>query len=535
MNIWWAMNTDEIKKITKVLTDDEALNKYSTDASIFSVRPKAVAMPSSKVELANLINWARRTTEAGKKTSLSPRNAGSCMSGGSLTEDVMVDMTDGFSWVDDVEAGSKTVWVGSGTLYRDLDAVLAPEKLLFAPLTSSKDFCGIGGMIGNNASGEKSIRFGATIDNVHSVKVILQDGIEYEFGPLNAAELQAKLQLQTDEGNIYRSIVKLLEDNWELIWRARPNVRKNSAGYQLWRIWDRDKTEFNLAKLFVGSQGTLGFITSAELMVVPSPRYLRMLVVPINNLSHLAKAVKCIVAHHPEGLETYDKHTYELAKEHMPEQAVLAHIAEGQEMVLFAQFSEKTKDETDHAENVCEIALKNLGYEVITIKNESEAEAHWAIRRASFKLLMDHSKGARAVPFIEDTIVPIQHYGEFVAALEAILADYDMTYTFAGHIGDGSIRLIPLVNMEDRSAPDKIFHLARRVYDLVFAFGGSMSVDHNDGLIRTSFLERMYGSDVVALFNKTKRIFDPLNIFNPGKKVGGSEEYSRSHMIRTNR
>lgn len=529
------MNIDEIKNLVKVLSDDESLAKYSTDASIFSVRPKAITQPKSKEELLSLINLVRTKTAAGQKTSLTPRNAGTCMSGGSLTEEIMVDMTEGFSWVDDIEPNAKTVWVGSGTLYRDLDTVLSPLKLLFAPYTSSKDICGIGGMIGNNASGEKSIRFGATIDNVRSVKVLLQDGNQYEFGPLNGSELQAKLQLANDEGNIYRSIVKLLEDNWELIWRARPNVRKNAAGFQLWKVWDRDKTEFNLAKLFVGSQGTLGFITSAELMVVPRPQFTRMLVVPIDNLSRLAKAVKCIVAHRPEGLETYDKHTYELAKEHMPEQATLAHIAEGQEMVLFAQFSEKTKDETDHAENVCQQSLKNLGFEVTTIKNESESEAHWAIRRASFKLLMDYAKGVRAVPFIEDTIVPIEHYGEFLAALETILADYDMTYTFAGHIGDGSIRLIPLVNMEDPGAADKVFSLARRVYDLVFAFGGSMSVDHNDGLIRTSFLERMYGPEVVALFNKTKDIFDPLNIFNPGKKVRGSLDFAKTHMIRTNR
>jgi len=528
------MNIEEIKKLCNVLDDDQSLKRYSTDASIFDVRPKAVALPKSKEELINLINWARRSTEAGQKTSLTPRNAGTCMSGGSLTEDVMVDMTEGFSWVDDVETNLKTVWVGSGTLYRHLDAALAPEKLLFAPYTSSKDICGIGGMIGNNASGEKSIRYGATIDNVRCVKVLLQDGKEYEFGPLNAAELQDKLQRSDDEGNIYRSIVKLLEDHWEMIWQARPNVRKNAAGYQLWRVWDRDKTEFNLAKLFVGSQGTLGFVTSAELMVVPVPQFSRMLVVPIDNLGRLAKAVKCIVAHHPEGLETYDKHTYALAKEHMPEQAALAHIAEGQEMVLFAQFSERTKDETDHAENACQLALKNLGFEVSTIKNEAEADAHWAIRRASYALLKNHAKGVRAVPFIEDTIVAIEHYGEYLAALETILADYQMTYTFAGHIGDGSVRLIPLVNMEDPAAPDKILSLARRVYDLVFAFGGSMSVDHNDGLIRTTFLERMYGPEVVALFNKTKDIFDPLCIFNPGKKVRGSRDFARSHMLKTN-
>lgn len=528
------MNIDEIKKITMVQTDDKILSHYSSDASIFEVRPKAVTFPTSVKELCELVVWVRDQREKGLKASLSARNAGTCMSGGSLTEDVMVDMNGGFSWIGDINPTNQTVWTGAGTLYRDLDAKTRSQGLLFAPYTSSKDQCGIGGMIGNNASGEKSIRYGATIDNVRSLKVVLQDGNEYEFGPLNAAQLQEKLQLGNDEGNLYRSVVRLLEENWDLIWQSRPKVRKNAAGYQLWKVWDRDKTEFNLAKLFVGSQGTLGFTTSAELQLVPVPQFTRMLVVPIDDLGSLAKAVQCIVAHHPEGLEAYDKHTYDMAKEYMPEQAALAHIAAGQEIVLFAQFAEKTKDETDHAEDVCQKALRRLGFEVRTIKDDAEGEAHWAIRRASYGLLRDHAKGARAVPFIEDTIVAIDHYGEFVAALESILADYDMTYTYAGHIGDGSIRLIPLVNMEAPDASDKIFNLARRVYDLVFAFGGSMSVDHNDGLIRTSFLESMYGPEMVALFNKVKDIFDPLGIFNPGKKVRGDIGYAKAHMSRKN-
>jgi glycolate oxidase len=150
--------------------------------------------------------------------------------------------------------------------------------------------------------------------------------------------------------------------------------------------------------------------------------------------------------------------------------------------------------------------------------------------------LKDHAHGTKkAAPFIEDTIINVAHYGEFLGALETILSDYDMTYTYAGHIGDGSIRLIPLVDLEAPNAAETIFELAKRVYDLVFAFDGSMSVDHNDGLIRTPFLPAMYGEEVCSLFERVKTILDPNNIFNPGKKVNGDLQYSMKHVLKTNK
>jgi FAD/FMN-containing dehydrogenase len=444
-------------------------------------------------------------------------------------------MKPGFSWVGEFDVHRKSVWVGAGTYHRDFEKEAVKHNLLFAPYTSSKDICVIGGMIGNNASGEKSIRYGATIDNVIALKMVCADGNEYEFGSLSQKELKDKLDLEGFEGDLYRQLSDLVEHNWDAIQHARPKVRKNAAGYGIWRLRNKDKTDFNIAKLIVGSQGTLGFVTSAKLRLIDKLNHRRMMVIPIRELKQLADGVQTILANHPEGLETYDFHTYELAKKHMPEEAKLAKIADGEHMVLMAQFVEHTKDQTDHYAEVCKKALERKGFKPHMVSDPHEIDAHWAIRRASFKLLMEHpDPHTSAVPFLEDTIVSIEHYGEFLAALETILADYNMVYTYAGHIGDGSIRLVPLVDMEADDAPDKVFELMRRVADLVFAFGGSMSVDHNDGLIRSGFLARMYGEEIMQLFKQTKAIFDSRNIFNPGKKVGASIAYSKEHMKRQN-
>ncbi len=518
-----------------ISVEQQDLAEASTDASIFQVMPSAVATPHDLDDLKSLVRSVAELKSQGQDISLSVRAGGTCMSGGSLSQGIIVDMKPGFSWVGDFDLGEKTVWVGSGTYHRDLAAAADEHNLLFPPYTSSKDICVIGGMVGNNASGEKSIRYGATVDNVMAIRMVCSDGNEYEFSSIGRKELQEKLSQKDFEGDLYRQLNELVENNLQTVLNARPKVRKNAAGYGIWRLWNQDQTDFNIAKLVVGSQGTLGIVTAAKLRLIEKLNHRRMMVIPIEDLSRLALGVQTVLANNPEGLETYDHHTYDLAKKWLPEEAKLAEVSDGKHMVLIAQFVEHSKDQTEHYAEVCKQALERKGFKPHMVTDPQEIDAHWAIRRASFKLLMEHPlPNTSAVPFLEDTIVSIEHYGEFLAALEAILQDYDMVYTYAGHIGDGSIRLVPLVDMEAEDAPDKVFELMRRTADLVFAFGGSMSVDHNDGLIRSGLLPRMYGEEVMQLFRQVKTIFDPQNIFNPGKKVGASIAYSKAHMKRRN-
>lgn len=519
----------EIETICEIRSDDQTVKGYSRDASIFEVTPSAVAFPKNKEELANLIRYASE-----HNITLSPRSAGTCMSGGSLTKGVMVDMTEGFSYIKDIDTEKKTVWVGGGTYYRDIEKALIPHGLLFPPYTSSKDLCGIGGMVGNNASGEKSFRYGATINNVCSLTMFCSDGNEYHFGELTADEWKTKTQLDSFEGSLYRTLDEIIHSNGDILEKNKPKVKKNAAGYGLWNIYNPQNNTYNIAKLIVGSQGTLGFVTDIKLALVDLPLYYNMLVCRIENLSDLAKVVGIMASHTPEGIETYDVHTYELAKKLLPEDAAHASLAEGAKLVVFAQFSEETQEETDAKAHTCKEALSTAGYEGTLVSRE-EGESHFVIRRASFKLLKDYAHGTqKAVPFIEDTIVPLAHYNVFLEKLENILTKYDMTYTYAGHIGDGSIRLIPLVNLEEENAPEKVLSLAEEVYALTISLGGSISVDHNDGIIRTPYLSMQYDENMLALFEKTKNLFDPKHIFNPGKKIGGTRDYAKETMIRSN-
>lgn len=528
---------EDLKRFIKgdVSLDEATLTAASRDASMFEVKPAVVVAPKDVKDLQTLVHYASRMKEAGYDVSLTPRNGGTCMSGGPLSQSIVVNMSKYFTHIGEVDITHRSVSVQGGVMHLAVEEATHPKGLYFAPYTSSRDICGIGGMLGNNASGEKSVKYGATSSNVNTVKVLLSDGEVYEFGPLTLRQLQKKKSLPTFEGKIYREITKLIDENWHLIDHAHPKVKKNAAGYALWDLWDKHRQVFNLGRLFIGAQGTLGFITEANLKLVPFAQSSRMIVAPIANLRDLAPVVQTMLKYNPTTCETFDWHTYDLAKKYHPEDAARARVAEGQHMIVFAIYDGDTQHMADKQALKAKEALATIGYPSAWIDQSDELESYLLIRRKSFRMLLEHPHGnSRAMPFIEDTIVDIGHYGEFLAALEAILSEYDLTYTYAGHIGDGSIRLVPLADMEKPGAAEMIMEVCQRVYDLVFAFGGSMGVDHNDGILKTPFLERMYGPEMTTLFAKVKDLFDQHGIFNPGKKVGGTLDFSLAHVIRQN-
>ncbi len=529
---------EDVKKVIKGEVDinSASLSAYSHDASIFEVTPAAVIYPKNNDDLKKLVHYATERTLEGANVSITPRNGGTCMSGGSLTEGYVLDLTRHLNHVGAPDIAGRTIWVQGGVMHPAVEAATHPHDLFFAPYTSSRDICGIGGMIGNNASGEKSVKYGPTSDNVDHLKVLLSDGEIYEFGPLTARQVEEKKQLPSFEGRLYRELTKLIDENWHLIQHNHPHTVKNAAGFPLWELWDKRKAHFNMARLFVGSQATLGIVTDAELKLVPMSKFQRMILTPISTLAELTPVVKTMMKHHPDACETFDYHTYNLAKQYHPEDAARAQIADGKHMVVFAVFSGDTQEQADRFAGNCKAELEQMGRsDTQWIDDNAVIESILLIRRKSFRMLLEHPhKDMRAMAFLEDTIVPLEHYGDYLAALEGILSDYDMVYTYAGHIGAGSIRLVPLVNMEKEGAAEMVMEVETRVNDLVIAFGGSISVDHNDGIIRTPYLEQFFGPEMYTLFARVKELFDPLNIFNPGKKVGGTMDYAMRHIVLKN-
>lgn len=537
---------NDLQKIIKgeVLDDNKSLTSYSSDASIFEIRPLAVVTPYDIEDIKSLIKFVTQN-----KLSITPRSAGTDMSGGAIGEGIILDMTKHFK---DFKLGDDFATCQPGVFYRDFEAETLKKDLILPCFTASKDICTVGGMAANNSAGERTLTYGQTSAWVKRLKVILSDGNEYTFQPLSITELKQKIAQNDFEGKIYKQIFELVSDNFNTLQMAKPKTHKNTSGYNLWDVWD-DKT-FDLTKLFVGSQGTLGIITEIEFKLTKVNPHTSLLVIPLKNLDNLDKIINKVLKFNPQAFECYDDQTIEYALKFLPELLkhfklnnpveVYSSVSEERKaqtghflpkLTLLAQFAGNSEEEVYHKALLAEKALESFHIKLKIIRNDKEAEKYWVIRHESFNMLRHHSRGMRSAPFIDDIIVIPDNLPQFLPKLEEILEKHKkyMIYTLAGHIGDGNFHIIPLLDLKNKRVREQIIDLYEEVNDLVLFFKGSLTAEHNDGLIRGPYLEKSFGENVFQLFKKVKGIFDPKNIFNPHKKVDATFEYSLSHLSKS--
>ena len=586
----------EIKKIIKgdVENSDTVLDKYSHDASLLEVRPQVVVFPRDSADVCAVVKWVKdyntnnetlRQDLRGPRMSITPRSAGTCMAGGAIGESIVMDFTRYMNALGPVETVNEftitpkypnahpvkisgRVSVMPGCYYRDFETATLEKGLLLPCYTASKSINAVGGMVGNNSAGEKTLQYGKTEDYIAELKVVFADGYEYIVKPLTKKELYSKIAQVDFEGSVYKEIYNLIKDNELVVKSAKPQVSKNSAGYYLWNVVtpersDRggdtelgevlgnDETVFDLTKLIVGSQGTLGIVTDITFHLVRTKPVSKLAVIFMKDLSHLGELVDAVLPFHPESIESYDDATMKLAIKFFPDflkkkglwgmikfmwsfwpEAIMMLASGMPKLVLLVEFAGTEQTVIDKQATDLVNTLKPFNFKTRITKNKNDADKYWDIRRESFALLRKHIKDKHTAPFIDDIIVPPQILPEFLPKLQTILNQYPITYTIAGHAGNGNFHIIPLMDFSLPETGDIIIELSKKVYDLVLEYRGSTTAEHNDGIIRTPYLTQMFGEYVVSLFQKTKNIFDPQNILNPGKKVGGSIQYIREHIIK---
>ena len=530
----------------EVLDDAETKVKYSKDASIFEITPQVVVYPKNSEDVKNIVKFATKN-----HLSITPRSGGTDMSGAAVGDSIVVDMTRYFNQV--LEIGEGYALTQPGVFYRDFEKQTLEKGYLLPCYPASREICTVGGMVGNNSAGEKTLSFGQTHEYVEQLKMVLSDGNEYIISPLTKSELDKKLSLKNFEGDFYRQIFDLIEENYDLIQKARPNVSKNSSGYLLWDIYN--KTIFNLTQLFTGSQGTLGIVTEIKFRLIKPKKYSKLLIIFLYNLDHLGEVVEKVLESKPESFESYDDQTTKFAAKFWGEilkvikpkniislgfsfiPEILMTIQNGfPKLILMAEFTGDTEDEANQKAQKAQSDISSYHLKSRVTKDEDDARKYWVIRRESFNLFRHHAGGKHTAPFIDDLVVRPEVLPEFLPKLEAILEPYKkmMVYTIAGHVGNGNFHIIPLVDLTDPKIRQIIPELSQKVYDLVFEYKGSMTAEHNDGLVRGPYLKQMFGEDIYQLFKKIKSIFDPENIFNPHKKIDATFEYSLSHIANKN-
>ncbi len=541
-----------LKKIItgKVDVNDTTLDAYSRDASLFEVRPEAVVYPVDTSDVQAIVRFVSEHKAKDPTLSITARSAGTDMSGGPINESIIIDFVKEMNAV--VGSSDDSITVQPGLYYRDFEKVASARNMMMPAYTASKGICAIGGMIGNNSGGEKTIKYGKVERYVRRQKVVFADGNEYEVKPLSEKELKTKMAQGDFEGSIYKNLFNLIKKNKDIIDAAKPQVSKNSAGYYLWNVWDEKTGVFDINKLIVGAQGTLGITTEVELGLVPIPTYSRMVVMYMPSIERLGGIVDTIMTYNPESFESYDDYSMKLAITYAFDffrvlgfwQAIrlglqfipdMITVLRGgmPKLILMVEVTGDDEDSVLARAHEIKQAVSHFGYQTHIATSAAEVEKYWKIRRESFNLLRNHVKGKRTAPFIDDIIVSPHHMPVFLPKLQTILDEYKLVYTIAGHAGNGNFHIIPLMDLDNPISSDIILQLSKKVYRLVSEYKGSITAEHNDGIIRTPFLSYMYTPEVLALFAETKRIFDPQGIFNPGKKVGGSFDYIKAHIIQS--
>lgn len=528
---------------------DETRQIYSHDASLFEMIPQAVVFPKNLADLQRLVAAVNECRGEVPGLSLTARSAGTCMSGGAIGESVVVDFTKYFKEIENVT--SHTAQVQPGVFYRDFEKATLAQGALLPTFPASRELCAIGGMVANNSGGEKSLEYGKTEDYVKQLDVILSDGKQYTLKALNKEELEAKKSQKNFEGDIYRKMFTLLDNNYDQIKKAKPHVTKNSTGYNLWDVWDRETGVFDLTKAFVGSQGTLGLVGDVHFRLVNDKPHSGVLVAFMKkkNMDSLGEIINTVTAKKPASFEAFDNYTLELAIKFffyfrktlgwpgliklglqlLPDALLL--FRGMPKMVLLIEFTGQTPEEV--SQKIKEMHGELKQYKLEALEEDSTEAKAWKfriIRRESFNLLRKKVKDKHTAPFIDDFVVPPPKLVEFLPQLQTIVKKYKLMATLAGHMGDGNFHVIPLMKIEEPSERAKLAPAMKEVNALVLKYGGSLSGEHNDGMIRGPWLTQMYGPHIVDLFKQTKQIFDPSDIFNPHKKTDADWNFSMAHI-----
>jgi FAD/FMN-containing dehydrogenase len=533
--------------------DDSAITRdiYSHDASMFELRPELVVFPKHAKDIETLVSLVSKKKPTMPTLSVTARSAGTDMSGGAINDSVIVDFRKYFTKITKVTP--TTAHVQPGVLYRDFEPETLKHGALMPTYPASRDLASIGGMVNNNSGGEKSLEYGKTEDFVTELSVVFADGIERIIKPLTKVELVRKMAQKDFEGKVYKQLFELIESNYDKIKAAKPNVSKNSTGYYLWDVWNRETGIFDLTKLIIGAQGTLGFVTDVHFRLVPARPHSGLLVLFMKNIDDLGELIPAVLKHKPATFESFDDATLWLSIKFMPYflkllgprkfvHLLIGLIPDGLQLlrgipklVLMVEFNGDSEDEVRAKIKALhkELGMKRTRYEINGFEEDStelKSEKFWTMRRQSFNLLRSKVKDKHTAPFIDDLIVRPEYLAEFLPKLRKIIKKYELFATIAGHMGDGNFHIIPLMKIEDPKERAKLLPAMKEVDNLVLKYHGSLSAEHNDGLVRGPWLVEQYGKEVLGIFREAKHIMDPQGIFNPHKKATADWDYSFGHI-----
>ena len=488
---------------------------YSTDASVYQIEPLGVVIPRSAEGVVRAIDLA-----AASGISITPRGGGTSQAGQSIGAGLVLDTSKHLNRILEVNPDEQWARVEPGVVLDELNAALGRYNLRFAPDVSSASRATVGGMMANNSSGARSVLYGKTIDHVIEQRVVLSDGRVAHFRPLDRRQAHAAIEGDTIEARAYRAIPELGRRHADEIARRFPKVLRRVGGYNLDAFVD-PITPVDLTRIMVGSEGTLGFIVDAKIKLVPLPRHKSVLTVEFDELLDALGATPAILKHRPSAVEVMDDFILSHAKSHprLDAQRRVMISADGSSLLcveFYADSVDELKTRMEAVERDLESARPRRLRQIL---DPAAQQAIWSFREAALGLSTAMKTDGKAISFVEDTAVAPEKLRAYIERFVGIVRRHHTTAGVYAHASVGCLHVRPVVNLKTAEGVAKFEAIANEVADLVLEFGGALSGEHGDGLVRGAFNEKMFGSELYQAFRQVKKTFDPNGLFNPGRIV----------------
>ena len=491
---------------------------YSTDASSYQVMPVGVVLPRDADDVAAVVELAAR-----HQVPLVPRGGGTSLSGQTIGPGLILDHSRYLDQILELNREEGWVRVEAGLVLDRLNAALQPHEVMVGPDPASSPAATLGGMTGNNSTGTHSIKYGLMVDHVREVEVVLSDGSRVRFGSQTPQAVTALAQQSTLEGTLYRTIPDLIDRYGEAIKTGYPDVWRTVAGYNLNRLLADQQAgrPFCLVPLIVGSEGTLATITSITLGLVPRPCVTCLALVHFEDLRTALEIVPLILESEPSAIELMDRFFIQLTRLTAEFGPRLTFIEGDPKAVLIVEFA--GEDEAALAAQVkgLEMALRRHGYRGAIVHQTRPADIAnvWTVRKAGLGLLMSQRGDAKPLSFVDDAAVPVDRLADYALEVERVCQEAGTEAAFFAHASAGCLHINPLINLKQEEGLRQMQTISKAVARLAIAHGGTTTGEHGEGLARSYYNEQLFGPELHQAFRELKGIFDPDNLFNPGKIV----------------
>ena len=488
---------------------------YATDASLYQMEPVAVVFPQGATDVQHVLRVA---AQAG--VPVLPRGGGTSLAGQAVNHAIVLDFTPRMAGVIEIGAGEGWARVQPGLVLAELNRQAARHSLQYAIDPSTANRATVGGGVGNNSCGAHSVVYGKTLDQVLSLDAVLADASLASFAPVEGEALAAKLARSGLEGDVYRELRRLGREQREEIARRFPRIMRRVSGYNLDEFVDEDGP-MDVSRMLVGSEGTLAVVTEAKVCLVPLPKVKGLAAVHFRSVIEAAEATVAALEHPVAAVELVDDIIVRRCRSSTGFRALADFVQGDPGGILLIEFAGESEAEVVAKLQALEADLtrRGLGYATVSTTDAALQRDMWRMREAGLGLLMSVRGDAKPVGFVEDTAVAPEKLPAFIQRFQEVVGRHGTEAAYYGHASVGCLHIRPMVNVKSGEGLKTMEAIAGEVADLVLEFGGSLSGEHGDGILRGVFTERMFGPTLANAFREVKRAFDPRGILNPGKII----------------